>query len=60
MQSVKESLYYYNEDQITRDLQNYMFAVNFEPGTTEVCRFTGERLEISEAYLQRIESRLMA
>ena len=36
-----------------------MFAVNFEPGTTEVCRFTGERLEISEAYLQRIESRLM-
>ena len=59
LQSVKESLYYYNEEQIARDIQNYMFAVNFEPGTTEVCRFTGERLEISEAYLQRIESRLM-
>ncbi|WP_448874834.1 serine protein kinase PrkA [Desulfobulbus propionicus] len=59
LQSVKESLYYYNEEQIGRDIQNYMFAVNFEPGTTEVCRFTGDRLEISEAFFRRIESRLM-
>jgi hypothetical protein len=59
LQSVKESLYYYNEEQITRDIQNYMFAVNFEPETTEACRFTGERLEINEAFFQRIESRLM-
>nr|WP_320010611.1 serine protein kinase PrkA [uncultured Desulfobulbus sp.] len=59
LQSVKESLYYYNEEQISRDIQNYMFAVNFEPGTSEVCRFTGDRLEISETYFQRIESRLM-
>lgn len=59
LQSVKESLYYYNEEQINRDIQNYMFAVNFEPGTTEVCRFTGDRLEISESFFQRIESRLM-
>jgi predicted Ser/Thr protein kinase len=59
LQSVKESLYDYNEEQIARDIQNYMFAVNFEPGTTEVCRFTGERLEINEAFFQRIESRLM-
>ncbi len=36
-----------------------MFAVNFEPGAIEVCRFTGERLEISEAFFRRIESRLM-
>ena len=36
-----------------------MFAISFEPGTTEVCRFTGDRLEISEAFFQRIESRLM-
>lgn len=59
LQSVKESLYYYNEEQIAKDIQNYMFAVNFEPGAVEICRFTGERLEIGEAFFQRIESRLM-
>ena len=59
LQSVKEALYYYNEEQIARDIQNYLFAVNFEPGTVETCRFTGERLEISESFFQRIESRLM-
>lgn len=59
LQSVKESLYYYNEEQISRDIQNYMFAVNFEPGTVETCRFTKEKLEISEPFFQRIESRLM-
>ena len=36
-----------------------MFAVNFEPGTVETCRFTGERLEITETFFQRIESRLL-
>lgn len=59
LQSVKESLYYYNEEQISRDIQNYMFAVNFEPGTVETCRFTREKLEINENFFQRIESRLM-
>jgi predicted Ser/Thr protein kinase len=59
LQSVKESLYYYNEEQISRDIQNYMFAVNFEPGTVETCRFTKEKLEITEVFFQRIESRLM-
>ena len=33
LQEVKESLYYYNEEQISRDIQNYIFAVNFEKGT---------------------------
>jgi len=59
LQEVKESLYYYNEEQIARDLLNYMFAVSFEPGTVVVCRFTNERLEISEDFLQAIEGRLL-
>jgi hypothetical protein len=33
LQEVKESLFYYNEQQIARDLQNYLFALNFEIGT---------------------------
>jgi len=59
LQEVKESLYYYNEEQIVRDLLNYMFAVSFEPGTVVVCRFTNERLEISEDFLRAIEGRLL-
>jgi len=59
LQEVKESLYYYNEEQISRDIQNYMFAVNFEVGTTEACQFTNEKIEISEAFFQRLESRLL-
>ena len=47
LQEVKESLYYYNEEQIAVDIKNYLFALNYELGTTAVCTFTGERLEIT-------------
>jgi predicted Ser/Thr protein kinase len=59
LQEVKEALYYYNETQIERDILNYIFAVNFEPGAVEICRFTGERLEITEEFLSGIETRLV-
>ncbi|MFH1137149.1 MAG: serine protein kinase PrkA [Pseudomonadota bacterium] len=59
LQEVKESLYYYNEEQIARDIQHYIFAVNFEPGVVEKCSFTGERLEITEEFLRNIENRIL-
>lgn len=59
LQEVKESLYYFNEEQIARDIQNYLFAVNFEPGTTVTCTYTGERLEIDEEFFEGIERRLL-
>ena len=59
LQEVKEALYYYNEGQIERDILHYMFAVNFEPGSVELCRFTGEKLEITEEFLAGIEGRLL-
>ena len=59
LEEVKGSLYYYNEKQISNDIQNYLFALNFEPGTVEICRFTGDSLEITEEFLQEIESRLL-
>ncbi len=59
LQEVKESLYYYNEDQIAKDIQNYIFAVNFETGTTVTCHYTGDRLEISDIFLEGIETRLL-
>ena len=59
LQEVKESLYYYNEDQIARDLLNYMFAVNFEMGATVECAYTHERLEITDDFLRSIENSLI-
>jgi predicted Ser/Thr protein kinase len=59
LQEVKESLYYYNEEQISREIQNYLFAVNFETGAVETCTFTGEKLEITEDFLEGIEARLV-
>lgn len=59
LQSVKESLYYYNEEQISKDIQNYMFAVNFDTGAVETCAYTGEKLEVTEAFFESIENRLL-
>ena len=46
LQEVKESLYYYNQEQISREIQNYLFAINFEIGAVETCNYTGEKLVI--------------
>ena len=59
LQEVKEALYYYNEEQISRDVQNYMFAVNFDHGSKERCAYTGEKIEINEDFFRRIETRLL-
>jgi len=59
LQEVKESLYYYNEEQISRDIQNYLFALNFDPGSVVTCRYTGEALDIDEAFFESIENRLL-
>ncbi len=59
LQEVKESLYYYNEEQISREIQNYLFAINFEPGSVETCNYTGEKLEITEEFFESIEMRLL-
>ncbi len=59
LQEVKESLYYYNEEQIAREIQNYLFAINFETGSTETCTYTGEKLVITEEFLESIEGKLL-
>lgn len=59
LQEVKESLYHYNEEQISRQIQNYLFALNFEIGATEICKFTGEKIEITESFLEGIERYLL-
>ena len=59
LQEVKESLYYYNEELIDRDIQNYLFAINFEFGSVETCTYTEEKIEVTEEYLDNIEKRIL-
>ncbi len=59
LQEVKESLYYYNEEQISCDIMNYLFALNYEPGSTAVCTYTDEKLHITETFLAGIENHLL-
>ncbi len=59
LQEVKEALYYYNESQIARDIQNYIFAVNFEPGEIEKCPYTGDKIHVTEDFLVARENRIL-
>lgn len=59
LQEVKESMFDTNEAQIARQLKNYLFAVNFEPGSVVKSRWTGDRLEVSESFFEEIEKHLV-
>lgn len=56
LQRIKECIYYYNEKQITRDILNYLFAVNYEPGDTVKCLYTGDTIEITNEYFKNFEA----
>ncbi|MFH2096576.1 MAG: serine protein kinase PrkA, partial [Bacteroidota bacterium] len=56
LQEVKESIYYYNEEQIAKDIQNYMFCINFDAGETVKCEHTGDVIDIDEEYYKNIEA----
>jgi predicted Ser/Thr protein kinase len=56
LQEVKEALYYYNEEQLAKDIQNYLFAINFEPGVKKKSDFTGDVVEIDEDYFKNFEA----
>lgn len=59
LQEVKESLYYYNEEQIAVEIQNYIFAVNFEINATVKCPYTNEKITITDEYLKEFEERIL-
>jgi predicted Ser/Thr protein kinase len=56
MQEIKEAIYYYNEKQISTDILNYLYAINFDPDTVKVSPYTGEELEINEEFFKNFEA----
>ncbi|MDP2908825.1 MAG: serine protein kinase PrkA [Nanoarchaeota archaeon] len=61
VQEMKESLYYYNEKKISTEIQNYLFAINFDvsEGTKVKCVYTGENLELTNDFFDTIEIRIL-
>jgi predicted Ser/Thr protein kinase len=60
MQEVKEALYYYNEEQIEKEIENYLFAINFEEGTRVTSPYTGDKLLVSEELFSAMERCLVS
>ncbi|MBU0765954.1 MAG: serine protein kinase PrkA [Bacteroidetes bacterium] len=56
LQEVKEAIYYYNKNQITRDIKNYLFAINFDLDETVRSEYTGDNIEITEEYFKNFEA----
>lgn len=55
LQQVKESIYSYNHDHISKDIQNYLFAINYEIGDIKVSPYTNDSIEVSDEYLKKFE-----
>ena len=55
LQQIKQSIYFYNKKQITKDILNYLFAINFEDGV-HTCPYTKDRIEINEDLFKNFEA----
>lgn len=56
LQNVKEAIYYYNEEQISHDIINYLYAINFDKDEVKICPYTKDKIEISEEYFKNFEA----
>ena len=55
---VKEALYFYNTEQIQKDILNYLRAVNYEVGSKIRCEYTGEEFEVTIDFLKLMAGRI--
>jgi len=56
LQQVKEAIYYYNREQISRDIMNYLCAINFEIGQEIKCPYTNDKFIVEEEKLKNFEA----
>ena len=56
LQEVNEAIYYYNVDQISSDILNYLFAINYDLGEIVKCKYTGDTIEITAEYFKNFEA----
>lgn len=58
MQQIKESLFHQNEERISRDIQNYLFALSYDVGEKLMSPYTQENIEVTEQYFNSFEQHL--
>ncbi|RLD68494.1 MAG: serine protein kinase PrkA [Bacteroidetes bacterium] len=56
LQEMRESIYYFNKKQISKDIINYMYCVNFEHDTAVKVIYTGDKIEITDEYFKNFEA----
>ncbi|MCT4640275.1 MAG: hypothetical protein N4A72_21435 [Bacteroidales bacterium] len=59
LQQVKQAIYSYNKEEISKTIMNYLFALSFEPGTEKLSPYTNENIEITEEFFNEIENNLL-
>ena len=58
LNEMKGALYFYNEQQISRDILNYLYAINYDLGTKVRSPFTGEEVEVTLVFFKLVTSRI--
>lgn len=56
LQEIRTSLYHYNKEVITKEVLNYLYAVNFDIDTIEECPYTNDKLTITEELFKSFEN----
>jgi hypothetical protein len=56
LQEIRESIYFFNEKQISRDIMNYLYGVNFEAGTKIESPYTKDKITVNEDYFKNFEA----
>lgn len=59
LQNIKESIYYFSEKQIRKEILNYLFALNYDIGNTVRNTFTNEDIEITEELYKNFEATIL-
>lgn len=52
LSEVKESLYFYNNEQISEDILHYIYATNYDIGSRIKCEWTGQDVEITTEFFK--------
>ena len=58
LSEMKEAMYFYNREQISRDILNYLYAINYDMGIKVRCPFTNEEIEVTLVFIKLMASRI--
>ena len=58
MQQIKESLFHQNEERISKDIQNYLFALSYDIGERLSSPYTLENIEVTDQFYNSFEQHL--